>query len=73
MYAASGADPLGDLNPVLYQVARGATTPSFRDIRLGGNAIAPGGRPGYDMVTGLGSPDVENLAKNILLARSAAR
>ena len=73
MYAASGADPLGDLNPVLYQVARGATTPSFRDIRLGGNAIAPGGRPGYDMVTGLGSPDVENLAKNILLARSAGR
>lgn len=73
MYKALGAAPLGELNPVLYQLARGAIAPSFRDIRLGGNAITPGGRPGYDMVTGLGTPNVENLAKNILLARSAAR
>ena len=72
MYADLGAAPLGELNPVLYQLARGAIAPSFRDIRLGGNAITPGGRPGYDMVTGLGTPNVENLAKNILLARSAS-
>lgn len=72
-FAARGAAPLGELNPVLYQVAQGATAPSFRDIQLGGNAITPGGRPGYDMVTGLGSPNVENLARNILLARSASR
>ena len=73
MFAATGAAPLGELNPVLYQVAQRATAPSFRDIQLGGNAITPGGRPGYDMVTGLGSPNVENLAKNIPLARAAAR
>jgi kumamolisin len=70
-FAATGAAPLGDLNPLLYQVAQGSTAaPSFRDVQLGGNAITPGGRPGYDMVTGLGSPNVENLAKNILLARA---
>ena len=64
--------PLGDLNPLLYEVAEGAAVPGFRDIDLGGNAISPGGR-GYDMVTGLGSPNVENLVKNILLVRSMSR
>jgi kumamolisin len=39
-------------------------------VRFGGNAVTPGGRPGYDMVTGLGTPNVENLAKNILIARA---
>jgi len=72
-FAASGAAPLGELNPMLYRVARQATAPSFRDIRLGGNAISPGGRPGYDMVTGLGSPNVDNLATEILLARLGGR
>ena len=71
VFAAGGAGPLGELNPVLYQVARGSTAPSFRDVRVGGNAVMPGGRAGYDMVTGLGSPNVENLVKNILLARTA--
>lgn len=70
-FLATGAAPLGDLNPLLYRVAGSSTsTPGFRDVQLGGNAITPGGRPGYDMVTGLGSPNVENLAKNILLARA---
>ena len=64
--------PLGDLNPLLYQLAEGSAVPGFRDIDLGGNAISPGG-PGYDMVTGLGSPNVENLVKNILLFRSVTR
>ncbi len=70
VYETSGAQPLGDLNPLLYEVARHSTAPSFRDVFLGGNAVASGGREGYDMVTGLGSPNVENLAKNILLARA---
>lgn len=70
-FAATSAEPLGDLNPLLYLVAKGSTVaPSFRDVQLGGNAITPGGRPGYDMVTGLGSPNVDNLAKNILIARA---
>ena len=72
-FAQDGAKPLGDINPVLYEVAGGSLTPSFRDIRLGGNAVAPGGRPGYDMVTGLGSPIVDNLVKNILLTRATSR
>lgn len=72
-FRETGQAPLGDINPVLYSIAAGSFTPSFRDIRLGGNAIVPGGRPGYDMVTGLGSPIVDNLAKNILLSRVADR
>jgi kumamolisin len=70
-FRATGAAPLGELNPLLYRVAKGSTAaPSFRDVRFGGNAVTPGGRPGYDMVTGLGTPNVENLAKNILIARA---
>ncbi len=69
---AQNFDPLGDFNPLLYQVATGAAVPGFRDIELGGNAISPGGS-GYDMVTGLGSPNVENLVKNILLNRTVSR
>lgn len=65
-----GLEPLGDLNPLLYKVAKGAAVPGFRDIELGGNAVSPG-VTGYDMVTGLGSPNVGNLVKNILLARAA--
>ena len=67
-----GLAQLGDLNPLLYAVAKGAAVPGFRDIELGGNAISPGSG-GYDMVTGLGSPNVENLVKNILLARTVSR
>ncbi|MGV0993024.1 MAG: S53 family peptidase [Mycobacterium sp.] len=67
-----GADPLGDLNPLLYAVAKGSATPGFRDIQLGGNAITVP-HPGYDMVTGLGSPSVVNLIKGILLTRSLNR
>ena len=70
--ADSGVQPLGDLNPLLYAVAEGAALPAFHDITLGGNAISPG-NAGYDMVTGLGSPDVDNLLKDILLERSASR
>ena len=68
----SGLAPLGDFNPLLYQVAKGSAVPGFRDIELGGNAISPGGS-GYDMVTGLGSPNIENLVKNIVLVRSVGR
>lgn len=64
-----GAAPLGNVNPLLYSVASRAAAPSFRDVRVGGNAITRGG-PGYDMVTGLGSPNIDNLAKNILIARA---
>jgi kumamolisin len=62
----NGGRRLGDLNPVLYQVAQGSRLPGFRDITLGGNAVADA-TPGYDLVTGLGTPDVDNLVRNILI------
>lgn len=71
--AAVGEKPLGEANPLLYQLARGSEVPGFRDIRLGGNAVTPGGRAGYDMVTGLGSPNIDSLVKAILLTRSVSR
>ena len=50
---------------MLYEIAEGARLPAFRDVTLGGNAVDLAG-PGYDLVTGLGTPDTENLAKNLL-------
>ena len=71
--AAGGAEPLGDLNPVLYRLPRSSIAPpGLRDINYGGNAISLSGTAGYDMVTGLGTPNVDNLVKNILLARAGA-
>jgi len=61
-----GGTRLGDLNPLLYRVAQGAGLPGFHDVVLGGNAVADAG-PGYDLATGLGTPDVENLVRNILV------
>jgi kumamolisin len=61
----NGGRPLGELNPMLYRLKAGATRPGFHDITLGTNAVAIS-QPGYDMVTGLGSPDVDNLVRNIL-------
>lgn len=69
LLSSQGLRPLGDLNPLLYSVAKGSALPGFRDIELGGNAISPGVR-GYDMVTGLGSPNVRNLVRDIVLIRT---
>ncbi len=62
----NGGRNIGDLNPLLYKVMEGSRLPAFRDIVLGGNAVASAG-PGYDLVTGLGTPDVDNLVRNILV------
>ena len=68
---ASGAGSLGELNPLLYQLAKNPTAPpGLRDINFGGNAVSISGTIGYDMVTGLGTPNIENLVKNILLTRA---
>ena len=63
---ANGGHALGDLDPLLYRVAAGAPLPGFRDVILGGNAVDTA-RPGYDLVTGLGTPDVDNLVRNLLI------
>ncbi|MCW1956953.1 MAG: S53 family peptidase [Mycobacterium sp.] len=70
---ADGAKPIGELNPVLYRLAKSPKLASgLRDINLGGNAISISGTVGYDMVTGLGTPNVDNLVRSILLARAGA-
>ena len=69
---ANGGQPLGDLNPLLYRIAAGAPLPGFRDVVLGGNAV-DNAHPGYDLVTGLGTPDVDNLVRNLLIVQKASR
>ncbi len=61
----NGGRALGDINPLLYRVAEGSRLPGFRDITVGGNAVDTPTR-GYDLVSGLGSPNVDNLARNLL-------
>jgi kumamolisin len=62
---ANGGQPLGNINPLLYRVAAGANRPAFRDITEGGNAVDLS-QPGYDVVTGLGSPNLDYLVRDIL-------
>jgi kumamolisin len=62
---ANGGRRLGDFNPLLYRIAQGAPRPAFHDVVRGANAVASAG-PGYDQVTGLGTPDVDNLARDVL-------
>lgn len=70
---AAGAAPVGDLNPWLYRLARAPKLqPGLRDVNLGGNAISISGTQGYDMVTGLGTPNVANLARAIVFLRASA-
>lgn len=64
----NGGNLLGDINPMLYRVAEASPRPAFRDIILGSNAVEFA-QPGYDLVTGLGTPDVESLAQNLLVAQ----
>lgn len=63
---AHGGRRLGALNPQLYRIAGGAPHPAFRDITLGGNVIDNAG-PGYDLVSGLGTPDTDNLVQDLLI------
>ncbi|MCV7224848.1 S53 family peptidase [Mycolicibacterium komossense] len=62
---ANGGHTLGELNPLLYRVAAGANSPGFRDIGEGANAVDVAA-PGYDPITGLGSPNIEALVRDLL-------
>ncbi|SEH52627.1 kumamolisin [Mycolicibacterium rutilum] len=68
---ANGGRLIGALNPLLYRMAQGAALPAFRDVTLGGNVVADAA-PGYDLVTGLGTPDVDNLVRNLLTLQRAS-
>ena len=56
--ATGGQSALGVANPVLYPLLG---TQSFRDITSGGNGTYTAG-PGYDLVTGLGTPNFSVLS-----------
>jgi kumamolisin len=58
---------VGFANPWLYRLARGAPVPPVHDITIGGNNYFAAG-PGYDAVTGLGSPQAWNLARDLAAA-----
>jgi hypothetical protein len=64
MAAAEGIERLGFLGPVLYRVSERRPA-AFRDVTRGGNLEAAA-VPGWDMATGLGSPDLPVLAEAIL-------
>ncbi len=62
---SAGRKPAGFANPLLYQLDR--SSPRYRpfhDVTVGSNNYYPAG-PGYDMVTGLGTPDAWNLARDL--------
>ena len=64
--AKRGLPPIGFVNPLLYRLARGASSP-FRDIVLGDNDIYGTGccsaRKGYDRASGWGSLDMAKFAR----------
>jgi kumamolisin len=69
---ANGGRALGALNPLLYRIASGAERPAFRDVSLGANAVDIA-NPGYDLITGLGPPNIDNLVRNLLEIQKSGR
>jgi kumamolisin len=61
--------PVGFFNPILFHLANSSVPYApFHDVTLGGNDFYLA-TPGYDMATGLGSPDVFNLARDLAVGR----
>lgn len=70
--AMASKGPIGDLNPTLYSIASNATSyaADFHDITVGNDILAPStvGYPagtGYDLASGLGTPNVANLVASL--------
>lgn len=61
--------PLGQLNPLLYKIyGSSAYASDFHDITTGNNDFGGPGFPagkGYDLPTGIGTPDVANLINSL--------
>jgi hypothetical protein len=63
--AADQAHGLGFANPTLYRVGTGPRyTEDFHDITVGGNGLYAA-TPGWDYVSGFGSPNLTNLMRDI--------
>ncbi len=69
--------PLGFINPALYKLAQSsAYVKDFHDITVGNNTVDANGvtvpgysaAPGWDAVTGLGSPNAEKLLSGLTAA-----
>lgn len=61
---------IGFLNPALYEIGANPRkyTESFRDVTVGSNGVAVEGfeaDQGYDIPTGLGTPNIEGLVANL--------
>lgn len=67
---ANGGHSLGDFNPLAYRVAASGSRPAFHDVTVAGNNLYDA-RQGYDLVTGCGTPDVDNLVSDILELQKA--
>jgi subtilase family serine protease len=70
--AASGEGPIGFANPTLYSIYHsGRYGTDFHDITVGDNTLAGApvagydAGPGYDLATGIGTPDVANLIQDL--------
>jgi kumamolisin len=60
-----GQTAAGFVNPALYALAAGTPAyPPFHDVTVGNNLAYPA-TPGYDLATGLGTPDAWNLARDL--------
>lgn len=63
--ASAGKSDMGFLNPILYQIGVGPrSTTDFHDIVSGDNELYFA-VPGYDLVTGWGSPNGQNLITDL--------
>ena len=61
-----GVPRLGFIDPVLYALAATPQRyPPFHDVTVGANRFYPATK-GWDFATGLGSPDVYNLARDVV-------
>ncbi len=69
---SKGKTVLGYANPALYTVFNALPSLSpFHDVTTGTNLYYPAG-PGYDMASGIGSPDVNNIAQDLVSTGSGS-
>lgn len=65
MFTQGATPPAGNLNATLYGLLNSQPLyPAFHDITVGNNLHYPA-TTGYDLASGLGSPDVYNLARDL--------